>query len=179
MKATGVVRRIDDLGRVVIPKEIRRNLKIHEGDPLEIYVDKEDIVLKRFDTMRTLENEAKVVCEIVANNTELSVCISDLKQIVAVSNTQRLEYDFKYISEELIQVINKREVFSTKKNSSIKVIDEDKKEEYISQYIIPIIVDTYILGALIIFSTIQGRIINDIDIKLANMAVKFMEKTIE
>lgn len=179
MKATGVVRRIDDLGRIVIPKEIRRNLKIHEGDPLEIYVDKEDIVLKRFDTMRTLENEAKAVCDIVSNNTKLSVCIVDLKQVVAVSNTQKLEYDFKYISEELIKIINKRDVFSTKASNAIKIIEEDKKEEYVSQYIIPIIVDTYILGALIIFSRLQGRVINDIDIKLANMAVKFMEKTID
>lgn len=90
MKATGIVRRIDDLGRVVIPKEIRRTLRIREGDPLEIFTDREgEIILKKYSPMVELAAFAVQYAEAMAQSTGLMVCIADRDQIIAVSGEQR------------------------------------------------------------------------------------------
>ena len=86
MKATGIVRRIDDLGRVVIPKEIRRTLRIREGDPLEIFTDREgEIILKKYSPIGELGTLAKLYAESLAQTLSCTVCITDMDQVVAVS----------------------------------------------------------------------------------------------
>lgn len=179
MKSTGIIRRIDDLGRVVIPKEIRKSFKISEGDPVEIYVESDNIVLKRYDSMRTLNKEAKAICEALASVIELPIIISDLNSIVAFANVERLDYMTRNISKELKNVIKNREVYSTKNNTSIKILEEDLKDKYISEYIIPIVVDAYVVGSLIVFSKTNGRTILDSEIKQINLAIRFLEKIID
>ena len=86
MKATGIVRRIDDLGRVVIPKEIRRTLRLHEGTPLEIFTDREgEIILKKYSPMMELTAFSSQYAEAMAQSTGLMVCITDRDQVIAVS----------------------------------------------------------------------------------------------
>lgn len=86
MKATGIVRRIDDLGRVVIPKEIRRTLRIREGDPLEIFTDREgEIILKKYSPIGELGTLAKLYAESLAQTLGCTVCITDTDQVVAAS----------------------------------------------------------------------------------------------
>lgn len=88
MKATGVVRRIDDLGRVVIPKEIRRTLKIREGDPLEIFTDREgEVILKKYSPMGELSEFAITYAEALAKSTGFTACITDKDTIIAVSRS--------------------------------------------------------------------------------------------
>ena len=88
MKATGIVRRIDELGRIVIPKEIRRTLRIRETDPMEIFTDKEgEIVLKKYSPLGELAECAKEYSESLARTTGNVVCISDREQIIAMSGT--------------------------------------------------------------------------------------------
>src|SRR5690606_24522992 len=86
MKATGIVRRIDDLGRVVIPKEIRRTLRIREGDPLEIFTDREgEVILKKYSPIGELNEFANEYCESLHENTKFIAMITDRDNIIAIS----------------------------------------------------------------------------------------------
>ena len=99
MKATGIVRRIDDLGRVVIPKEIRRTLRLREGTPLEIFTDREgEIILKKYSPMVELTAIAGQYAEAMAQATGLMVCITDRDQIIAVSGGSKKDLLAKTIS---------------------------------------------------------------------------------
>ena len=107
MKATGIVRRIDDLGRVVIPKEIRRTLRLREGTPLEIFTDREgEIILKKYSPMMELTAFAGQYADAMAQSTGLIVCITDRDQVVAVAGGSRKELLQKTISRSLEQAIN-------------------------------------------------------------------------
>ena len=102
MKATGIVRRIDDLGRVVVPKEIRKTLRIREGDPLEIFTDREGkIILKKYSPVGELGANAAILAESIARTLGCTVCITDLDQVVAASGAGSRELKGQYISEEL------------------------------------------------------------------------------
>ena len=111
MKATGIVRRIDDLGRVVIPKEIRRTLRIKEGTPLEIFTDREgEVILKKYSPIGELSIFAKEYVEALAQTTGMTACITDHDQVVAASGHGSREYEGKGISRELDRVIAEREM---------------------------------------------------------------------
>ena len=111
MKATGIVRRIDDLGRVVIPKEIRRTLRIKEGTPLEIFTDKEgEIILKKYSPIGELNLFAKEYAEALAQATGMVACITDHDQVVAAAGQRSREFAGKEISRELDRVISDREM---------------------------------------------------------------------
>lgn len=130
MKATGIVRRIDDLGRVVIPKEIRRTLRIHEGEPMEIFTGREgEIVLKKYSPIEELGNLAREYAQAMAQTLGYLVCISDHDQIVAAGGPKQQEYQGKAISKELEEAIQYRETISTngKEKGWIPVITEEKE----------------------------------------------------
>ncbi len=110
MKATGIVRRIDDLGRVVVPKEIRRTLRIREGEPMEIFTGREgEIVLKKYSPIGELSAFAREYAEALAQNTGYLACISDHDQIVAASGPDQKDYMGKTISRDLEQAIAQRQ----------------------------------------------------------------------
>ena len=146
MKATGIVRRIDELGRIVIPKEIRRTLRIRETDPMEIFTDKEgEIVLKKYSPLGELAECAKEYSESLARTTGNVVCISDREQIIAMSGT---------VKKELVeQMMHDRENFMSddNKRNYINIADEIENE-YNSQIISPIICHGDVLGAVIMLS---------------------------
>ena len=111
MKATGIVRRIDDLGRVVIPKEIRRTLRLREGTPLEIFTDREgEIILKKYSPMVELTAFSGQYAEAMAQATGLMVCITDRDQVIAVSGGSKKELLTKTISKQLEHVISERNI---------------------------------------------------------------------
>ena len=90
MKATGIVRRIDDLGRVVIPKEIRRTLRIREGDPLEIYTERDgEVIFKKYSPMGDLTELAAQICESIVKNTGHIAAVSDRDSIIAVAGASK------------------------------------------------------------------------------------------
>ena len=92
MKATGIVRRIDDLGRVVIPKEIRRTLRIREGDPLEIYTDRDgEVILKKYSPIGEIAAFAKDYTESLFRSMGHIACICDRDMVVAASGVPRKE----------------------------------------------------------------------------------------
>ena len=109
MKATGIVRRIDDLGRVVVPKEIRRTLRIREGDPLEIFTDREgEIILKKYSPIGELGIFAGQYAESLAQTMGCLVCVSDRDHIIAAAGNGKREYDGKPISQQLENMIEER-----------------------------------------------------------------------
>ena len=110
MKATGIVRRIDELGRIVVPKEIRRVLRIREGDPLEIFTDKDgEIVLKKYSPIGELSLFAQEYVEAIAASLGCGVCVSDRDQIIAVAGIPKKELLGKSLHRELEDAINDRE----------------------------------------------------------------------
>ncbi len=101
MKATGIVRRIDDLGRVVIPKEIRRTLRIREGDPLEIFVDRDgEVILKKYSPISELGDFATEYAEALFDSLDLSILISDRDEYIAVAGESKKDYLGKHISKK-------------------------------------------------------------------------------
>ena len=109
MKATGIVRRIDDLGRVVIPKEIRRTLRIREGDPLEIYTEKDgEVIFKKYSPMGDLGEFAGQICESIGKNTGYIAAVCDRDAIIAVHGVQKRELLDKRCSQELEQLMELR-----------------------------------------------------------------------
>ena len=112
MKATGIVRRIDDLGRVVIPKEIRRTMRIREGDPLEIYTDREgEVIFKKYSPIGELSAFAAQYAETLHKTCSLSVVICDRDAIIACSGVPKKEYTDKSLSGELERIIEGRSLY--------------------------------------------------------------------
>ena len=138
MKATGIVRRIDDLGRVVIPKEIRKTLRIKEGTPLEIFTDREgQIILKKYSPIGELNSFAVEYAEALVQTTGLTACITDRDQVVAACGSGSRELEGKEISSELDAVIAGRECRlisrSSRENIPIIVDDSDSFERKMIQ----------------------------------------------
>ena len=141
MKATGIVRRIDDLGRVVIPKEIRRTLRIREGTPLEIFTDREgEIILKKYSPIGELGAFAGQYAESLAQTTGLTVCVCDRDQVIAVSGGSRKELLGKNISRQLETVIEDREniLVDNKEYKYIQITDNDR-EDFTGEAVSPIL----------------------------------------
>ena len=112
MKATGIVRRIDDLGRVVIPKEIRRTMRIREGDPLEIYTDREgEVIFKKYSPIGELAGFASQYAETLHKTCSLSVVICDRDAVIACSGIPKKDYGEKALSGQLEQVMEKRSLY--------------------------------------------------------------------
>ncbi|CDF59089.1 stage V sporulation protein T [Thermobrachium celere] len=183
MKATGIVRRIDDLGRVVIPKEIRRTLRIREGDPLEIFTDREGgIILKKYSPINELSDFAKEYAEALHQSIGHPVIICDRDTVVAVAGTAKKEYLDKRISDELEKVFEERKifVFSGKEGKAVAIIpDEEDNLDYKAQIIAPIIAEGDAVGAVVIMSKDQNVVFGDLEKKLAETAATFLGKQME
>lgn len=180
MKATGIVRRIDDLGRVVIPKEIRRTLRIREGDPLEIFTDREGgVILKKYSPIDELSEVSKGYTESLEQTIGNIILICDNDSIVSVSGAPKKEYIDKKISEEMEEVIDNRKLVSLGENEVIDLYDdEEAKKKYTSQIIAPIITEGDAIGAVIIASKEEVDF-GDVEAKLAETASSFLGKQME
>lgn len=141
MKATGIVRRIDDLGRVVIPKEIRRTLRLREGTPLEIFTDREgEIILKKYSPMVELAAFAVQYAEAMAQSTGLMVCMTDRDQVIAVSGGPKKDYLQKPVSRQLENIITERmNVLAVKEDKAYVPLIMDEPEGVTAEAIVPII----------------------------------------
>lgn len=180
MKATGIVRRIDDLGRVVIPKEIRRTLRIREGDPLEIFTDREgEIILKKYSPIGELGAFAKEYAESLAQTSGHITCIVDKDQIIAVSGGAKREFMEKHISAELEKAINSRTSVVAQRSDSnfVRILEDDAENMYEHELIVPIISEGDVLGAVLFLSS--DKKMGDVEQKLAQTAAGFLGKQME
>ncbi|MDF2843083.1 MAG: spoVT [Herbinix sp.] len=181
MKATGIVRRIDDLGRVVVPKEIRRTLRIREGDPLEIFTDREgEIILKKYSPIGELGQFAKQYADSLTQTTGHIVVITDKDQFIAVAGPTKKDLVTKGISHDLEEVINERETIVASKDdkSYIKIMNEDDSE-FMFQVITPIISEGDAIGSVIILTKDAKTKFSDLEIKLASTAAAFLGRQME
>lgn len=147
LKSTGVIRRIDELGRIVIPKEIRRNLGIRDGENIEIYIEDEEILLKKYNRMSNFSDLAKNLCEIIYNDFNYKIMISDREKIIA-SNTENYNLINKELNKECLKIIEEREIQKLE-NTKLKIEDKELEGNFI---LIPIISINESLGLIIIYS---------------------------
>lgn len=175
MKATGMVRRIDDLGRVVIPKEIRRTLRIREGDPLEIFTDREgEVILKKYSPIAELSYFAQEYADSLYESTRHIALIADQDEIVAVSGAPKKGLLAKRLSEEAGELINARKTYISNTPNENPPIED---LELSSQVLSPIIVEGDIAGAVILISK-EGKM-GDLEVKLCETAAGFLAKQLD
>lgn len=174
METTGVVRRIDELGRIVIPKEIRRNLGIKDGASLEIYVDKDTVALKKYSTMSNLVEMSNIYSETVYTTMKAEMFITDRDNIISCPNSRKKEYLNKQISKYLEECINKRSKVNEEEAKRL-YLTEDKYIE--SGYIIsPIVANGDVIGLVILINT--GKL-NDTNKNIVDIASQFLGKNVE
>ena len=180
MKATGIVRRIDDLGRVVVPKEIRRTLRIREGDPLEIYTDREgQIILKKYSPVGELGEFARQYAESLAQTTGNVICITDRDQIIAASGGSRKDMLMKPISTQLENLIEERENITATREERRFVPITQGEEEFQAQAISPIICEGDAIGSVIITTKEPKKHFGETEQKLTLSAAGFLGKQME
>lgn len=175
MKATGIVRRIDDLGRVVIPKEIRRTLRIREGDPLEIFTDREgEIILKKYSPVGELGTLAQICAESLAQTTGCTACITDTDQVVAVSGSGKKELQDQYIGRELCNLMKERRQYLSNANNSEFIRITTDMKEYQGEAISPIICEGDVIGSVILLSKDIKKGFGETEQKVAYSAADFL-----
>lgn len=177
MKATGIIRRIDNLGRIVLPKETRKSLKIKEGDMLEIYVqDSGAIMLEKYEPMDNLSKIADDYTEVLSTVTGLAVCITNYNYIVSISGTSKKDYYKKELSQEVLTILENRSIWNTKNKQAINIIKGDDKNKYKTQVIVPIIDNGDIIGGVIAFSTEPQRLLTELEIRLIQTVAILLNK---
>ncbi len=183
MKATGIVRRIDDLGRVVIPKEIRRTLRIREGDPLEIFTDREgEVILKKYSPIGELGDFATQYADSLHKTSGHITCISDRDTIIAVSGASKKEFLEKSLSNDIERVIEEKTTLVVKapEEKAISILaDEGPDRQYSSQVVTPIISEGDPIGSVIFLSTDPNVRMGEVEAKLAQTAAGFLGKQME
>ena len=181
MKATGIVRRIDDLGRVVVPKEIRRTLRLREGTPLEIFTDREgEIILKKYSPMMELNAFAGQYADAMAQSTGFMVCITDRDQVVAAAGGAKKDFFQKPISRALEHVIQERmTVQAGKDERAFTPVTDDDSEGITAQVITPIICEGDAIGSVIVMSREPRAKFTDAEVRLAATAAGFLGRQME
>ncbi|GAA0439379.1 stage V sporulation protein T [Lentibacillus halophilus] len=178
MKATGIVRRIDDLGRVVIPKEIRRTLRIREGDPLEIFVDREgEVILKKYSPISELGTFATEYAEALFESLQYPVLICDRDEIIAVAGGSRKDYLNQSIGTEPESTMENRTMSYETDSTSIELI-QGRDEQVDSYCISPIIANGDPIGCVMLFSN-EGNKIGDAEQKAVQTAASFLARQME
>ena len=181
MKATGIVRRIDDLGRIVIPKEIRRTLRIKEGDPLEIFTDREgEVILKKYSQVGELGKFAAEFAESLAQTSGHGVCITDRDQIVAAAGGMKKEYIGKTISDVLENMINERESILAGKTPErhVELTNGESKPD-VPQLITPILCGGDAIVSVILSGKDRSVKMGETENALAKCAAGFMGRQME
>ncbi|MEJ9231984.1 stage V sporulation protein T [Peribacillus butanolivorans] len=177
MKATGIVRRIDDLGRVVIPKEIRRTLRIREGDPLEIFVDRDgEVILKKYSPISELGDFAREYAEALYDSLGNPVMICDRDTYIAVAGGSKKEYLNKSVSELVEKIMEERNPVLASPNGQISFVDSND-EEIQSYTAAPIIASGDPIGAVLIFSK-EGTL-GEVEQKSVETAASFLARQME
>ena len=178
MKATGIVRRIDDLGRVVIPKEIRRTMHIREGDPLEIYTEKDgEVIFKKYSPVGELSSFAAQICETMNKTVGSFTAISDRDSIIAVSGVPKRELLEKQISSELEQLMEGRQIYQ-RRSGEISLPVVEGNEKYGIAVAAPILSEGDVMGCVILFGD-DEKFLGETEYKLAQTVAGFLGKQME
>ena len=179
MKATGIVRRVDDLGRIVIPKEIRRTLKIREGDPLEIYTEKDGgVIFRKYSPMSDLQDFAGQICESIGANTGHIAAVSDRDCIIALSGAPKRELMDKPNSSELGRIMESRKTYRYMQGDT-EVPVTDVSEKYHLGVASPILSQGDLMGCVMLLMDENSKPVQEADQKLAQTVAGFLGKQME
>ena len=182
MKATGIVRRIDELGRVVIPKEIRRTLRIREGDPLEIFTDKDgEVILKKYSPIGELGDFAREYADALHTSLGHTTIICDKDTVIAASGAGKKENADKMLSREVENAMHNREKLLLQNGEKTIKVTADEREEmnYSSQVIVPILANGDSIGAVVLLSKDASVNMGRAEMKSCETAACFMGKQLE
>ena len=178
MKATGIVRRIDDLGRVVIPKEIRRTMRIREGDPLEIYTSRDgEVIFKKYSLMGGLDDFAAQFCETLSKSAGFPAAVTDRDTVIAVAGGGKRELLGKRLSGELEQIMEDRKIYQHQPGER-EIFVTDTGDAYRAAVAAPIIAEGDVLG-LVLFVTDSDKATGETEYKLAQAIAAFLGKHME
>ncbi|MGN0614470.1 MAG: stage V sporulation T C-terminal domain-containing protein [Porcipelethomonas sp.] len=178
MKATGIVRRIDDLGRVVIPKEIRRTMRIREGDPLEIYTNSDgEVIFKKYSAISEMSENAAQVSDIMFRLASCPVVIFDRDHVVAVSGVSKKEFNERRVSQELEDMMESRKIFYAEAGMTGFIPAEGVEKRAIAA--MPILSAGDVAGAVVFLESEKARHVTDLQKSLICAASQFLGKQIE
>ena len=178
MKATGVVRRIDDLGRIVIPKEIRRTMRIREGDPLEIFTDKDGgVVFKKYSLMGGLSDFAGQMCETLSKLSGLTAVITDRDSVLSVSGASRKDLSERPVSEDLEKLMEGRQLYVFQNDQSPLQVCRDSEKFHVS-VCAPILSGGDVLGA-VLFVSDDNKTVGEAEVKMVQTAAGFLSRHME
>lgn len=173
MKATGIVRRIDDLGRVVIPKEIRRTMRIREGDPLEIYTDRNgEVIFKKYSPMGELNTFVEHLCDSITKIIGSSCAICDRDSVIAAAGSAKKDVYERNISSDLEHVMDRRQIFQPQ-DVPITLTDDDRYHVSIAA---PVISDGDVSGCVVLLKDEQHPTVGEVEHKLLQIAASFLSQ---
>lgn len=179
MKATGIVRRIDDLGRVVIPKEIRRTMRIREGDPLEIYTSRDgEVIFKKYSLLGGVEDFAGHLCETMSRSTGCICAVTDRDTVLTVTGGGKRELTGKRISPELEQVLESRRIYQYTGEGDVIPVS-DSTDKLVATVAAPILSEGDLLGLVLFISPVPAVPTGDAEYKLAQTIAAFLGRHME
>ncbi len=178
MKATGIVRRIDDLGRVVIPKEIRRTLRIRDGDPLEIYTEKDgEVIFKKYSPVGELSDFAAQICEALYKSGDCVAAVCDRDSVIACAGVPKKELIDKRVSPALTEIMDTRKLFTASQKTDIPFAEG---EEILNLSVAaPIIAEGDVMGCVVFVAKQSSPEPTEVQVKLAITVANFLGKQME
>jgi AbrB family transcriptional regulator (stage V sporulation protein T) len=181
MKATGIVRRIDELGRVVIPKEIRRTLRIKEGDPLEIFTDRDELMLKKYSPIATLEGFSEATAKSLNQLSGKLAVICDTDGVLHAAGDGRKELEGRHLSPEMDKVLKDRRSYTANliENGEILPVTTPANENVTAQIIVPIISNGDCIGAVAVLSKDENEKMDDNLLNLVRLTAEILSNHFE
>ena len=181
MKATGIVRRIDELGRVVIPKEILRTLRINDGDPLEIFTDRDELMLKKYSPIATLEKFSEGTTKSLSDLSGCTAVICDTDEVLYASGGERRGFTRRQISERLEQVLRDRRSYiaNLAEGGDIVPLTEGENVRVTAQIIVPIVSGGDCLGAVSLLTTEEGARMESGAVNLCRLTAEILANQFE
>ena len=179
MKATGIVRRIDDLGRVVIPKELRRTMRLREGAPLEIFTEKDgELIFKKYSPIGELSDFAADLCESLRKVSEKTAAVCDRDGVIAASGAARRELSGKTVSPEMEALMEGRSFYRRAAGAAVVPVCEGT-EKYAAEIAAPILCEGDVVGAVLFLAQEGAPRCGEIEEKLARAAAHFLGRQME
>ena len=179
MKATGIVRRIDDLGRVVIPKELRRTMRLREGAPLEIFTDKDgELIFKKYSPIGELTDFAADLCESLRAVTEAAAAVCDRDGVIAAAGAAKRELAGKAVSPQLGELMDKRAFYRRAAGAAVLPVCEGA-ERYGAEIAAPILCEGDVVGAVLFLGQEGAKRCGEAEEKLARAAAHFLGRQME
>lgn len=183
MKATGIVRRIDELGRVVIPKEIRRTLRIREGDPLEIFTDREgEVILKKYSPVGEMGEIARQFADALNKTIGHIACITDRDTVIACFGGTRKDFMDKPLNPQMETLMNERRTHQadSREGKLLPILAEEEDGlEYTAQTVVPMISEGEPIGIVALLSRDIGAQMGELEIKVCKTVANFIGKQME